>query len=336
MSKEKNAPALLDAQGARNDEIVRASVVGIAANVVLASFKALMGLAVHSMAMVLDAVNNLSDALSSVITIAGTKLAAKKPDKKHPLGYGRIEYLTSMSIAAIVLYAGITSFVESFRGILHPEPPQYSTASLVVIAAAIAGKLLLGRYVKRVGERVNSASLTASATDAMFDALLSAAVLASALLFLFASVNAEAWVSIVISGFIIKSGVEMLREGADEVLGKRFDPEMTRGIRQTICKDEDVMGAYDLVLHSYGPEKLVGSVHVAVADTMNATQIDRMERRIADRVFAEHGVMLTGIGIYSNDWGCSDLRDQVCCRSTASLRTRSKKRRVSTWCSTMR
>ena len=142
---------------ARDAVIIRTSAVGVAANVVLAALKALTGLAVSSMAMVLDAVNNLSDALSSVITIAGTRLAAKKPDKKHPLGYGRVEYLTSMSIAALVLYAGVTSFAESVKGIVHPQVPAYSTASLAVIAAAVAAKLLLGRYVGRVGERVNSA-----------------------------------------------------------------------------------------------------------------------------------------------------------------------------------
>ncbi len=311
MREEKQGAALSETQGARDAVIVRTSAVGIAANVILAAFKAVMGLTVNSMAMVLDAVNNLSDALSSVITIAGTKLAAKQPDKKHPLGYGRIEYLTAMSIAAIVLYAGITSFVESVKGILRPEAPEYSTMALVVIGAAIAVKLLLGRYVKRVGERVNSASLTASATDALFDALLSAAVLGSAVVFLLAKVNLEAWVSVVISVFIIKSGVEMLREAADEVLGKRLDPELTREIRRTICEDAEVLGAYDLILHSYGPERLIGSVHVEVPDAMGAAQIDRMERRLAERVYEKHGVLLAGIGIYADYRGSEDIRDRI-------------------------
>ena len=309
MSKaNKTAPV---GPGARDAEIVRASAVGIAANVVLAAFKALAGAAAGSMAMVLDAVNNLSDALSSVITIAGTKLAARKPDKKHPLGYGRVEYLTSMSISAIVLYAGVTAFVEAVKGILHPTEPAYSPVALAVIAVSVAAKLALGRYVKGVGRRVGSGSLAASAQDAVNDALLSAAVLLSALLFLFAHVNLEAWVSVVISVFIIKAGVEMLRDSADEVLGKRLAPETARAIRQTVCEDEDVMGAYDLILHSYGPEKLIGSLHVEVADTMSATQIDRMERRIAERVLEKHGVLLAGIGIYSYDHSSDDMRDRI-------------------------
>ncbi len=302
---------IVNTQGARDAEIVRASAVGIAANVVLSALKALLGLAARSTAIVLDGVNNLSDALSALVTIIGTRLAARKPDKKHPLGYGRVEYLTSMSVAALILCAGVTSFTEAVGNVLHPQEPEYSAASLIVIAASVAVRLLLSLYVGRVGKRVNSASLTATAVDARYDALLSAAVLASAVLFLLVRVNLEAWVSLVISGFIVKAGVDMLRESADEVLGRRLAPEVTRGIRKTVCEDADVLGAYDLILHSYGPEKLIGSLYVEVADTMTAEQIDRMERRIAERVFREHGVLLTGIGIYSSYEGSEDMRDRV-------------------------
>ena len=140
----------------REKKIVRTSILGIVANVFLAGFKAVVGIVSNSVAVVLDAVNNLSDALSSVITIIGTKLASRKPDKKHPLGHGRIEYITSMIIAAIVLYAGITSLVESIKKIIHPETPDYSVLSLIIIAVAVVVKILLGRYVKRQGEKVNS------------------------------------------------------------------------------------------------------------------------------------------------------------------------------------
>ena len=295
----------------RDAEIVRAGAVGITVNALLALAKVLIGLAVRSMTMVLDAVNNLSDALSSILTVIGTKLAAKKPDKKHPLGYGRIEYLTGLIVAALVLYAGVTAFVESVKGILKPEAPAYSTASLIFIGGSVAVKLLLGRYIARIGERVNSTSLQASGADAKLDALLSAAVLASALLFLFSGINIEAWVSVALSVFIIRAGVELLRDGMDEVLGKRMDVELTRQIRRTICDDPDAQGAYDLILHSYGPERLVGSVHVEVADTMTATQIDRMERRISETVLKKHNVLLTGIGIYSNDRNSDDMRDRI-------------------------
>ncbi len=283
----------------RDRVIVRTSFIGIAANLLLAGFKAAVGLMAHSIAVILDAVNNLSDALSSVVTIIGAKFAARKPDKEHPLGHGRAEYLSALAVAAIVLYAGITAFIESVKKILHPKVPDYGFASLVIIASAVAVKLLLGRYVKKVGERINSGSLAASGADALYDAILSASVLLSALIFLVWHVNLEAYVGIVIAIFIIRSGIGMLTDTVDDILGKRMDRELISEIKKTICEDECVSGAYDLFLHSYGPERLLGSVHVEVPDTMTANEIDVMERRITQKVYQKHGVVLTGIGIYS-------------------------------------
>ncbi len=286
-------------QSNRDQVIIRTSVIGIIANVFLAAFKAVVGLVSHSIAVTLDAVNNLSDALSSVITIAGTKLASKKPDKNHPMGYGRIEYLSAMVVAAIVLYAGITSLVESIKKIIHPEKPDYSIVSLIIIASAVIVKLALGRYVKAQGEKVKSGSLIASGSDALFDAILSGSVLLSAIIFKLTGLSLEPYVGVVISCIIIKSGIEMLKETLDDILGSRADREFVKEIRKTICEDEAVSGAYDLFLHSYGPEKFYGSVHVEVPDTMTADEIDLMERRIAANVFKKHGVAMTGIGIYS-------------------------------------
>ncbi|MBQ3318894.1 MAG: cation transporter, partial [Spirochaetia bacterium] len=209
----------------RDKVIVRTSIVGIVANIFLAAFKAVVGILSHSIAVVLDAVNNLSDALSSVITIAGTKLAGKLPDKKHPLGYGRIEYLSAMIVAAIVLYAGITSLVESVKKIIHPEKADYSAVALIIIASAVVVKLILGRYVKSQGEKVNSSALIASGADASFDAILSASVLASAVIFLVFGISLEAYVGALISFFIIKAGYEMMTETLDDILGQRADSE---------------------------------------------------------------------------------------------------------------
>ncbi len=283
----------------REKMIIRTSIIGIFANLFLAAFKAAVGLLSHSIAIVLDAVNNLSDALSSVITIVGTKLAGKRPDKKHPLGYGRIEYLSAMVVAAIVLYAGITAGVESVRKLFEPETPDYSIVTLIVVGAAVIVKLILGRYVKSVGERVHSSALIASGSDASFDAVLSVATLACAILYLLVGVQLEAVVGVVISLVIIKAGVEMLAETLDDILGKRMEPEFLSEIRKTIHEDPDVQGVFDLILHSYGPDRIIGSVHVEVPDTLDAESIDQMERRIADQVFLKHGVLLTGIGIYA-------------------------------------
>ena len=283
----------------REKTIVRTSVIGIVTNLLLVGFKAFVGLMSNSIAIILDAVNNLSDALSSVVTIIGAKLGAKQPDKKHPLGYGRIEYLSSMIVAALVLYAGITSLVESIEKIFHPEAADYGTVTLVIISVAIVVKLLLGLYVKKQGKKVNSGALAASGSDAMFDAILSASVLASAIVYLVWGVSLEAYVGVIIAGFIIKAGIEMMIETLNDIIGKREDAEITKELKQIICEEEAVLGAYDVTLFNYGPNKNYGSVHVELPDTLTVDEVDRITRRIQTNVFHKTGVILTGIGVYS-------------------------------------
>ena len=224
----------------REKTIVKTSVIGIVANVFLAGFKAVIGLMTNSIAIVLDAVNNISDAGSSLITIVGTKLAGREPDKKHPFGYGRIEYLSAMIISVIVLYAGITSFVESVKQIIHPETPDYNAVSLIIVAVAVVVKILLGRYVKGVGVKVNSDSLINSGEDATLDSVISASTLLAAGIFLIFHVSLEAWLGAVISLVIIKSGVEMLKDTISQILGERNDKELARAIRDTVLSFPEV------------------------------------------------------------------------------------------------
>lgn len=283
----------------RQKIIVRTSVIGILANVFLAAFKAAVGLLSNSISVVLDAVNNLSDALSSVITIIGAKLSAKPADKKHPLGYGRIEYLSAVIIAVIVLYAGITSAVESVKKIITPEAPDYSPTALIIIAVAVVVKIVLGIYVSRVGKKVNSDSLTASGKDALMDSIISASVLVAALIYLIWGISLEAYLGVVISLFIIKAGFDILRETISRILGERIDGELSKEIKRELCTYEGVSGAYDLILHSYGPDNLIGSVHIEVPHTMTAPALDVLERRMTADIYAKYKVALTGISIYS-------------------------------------
>ena len=294
----------------RDQIIVRTSVIGIIANLFLAGFKAAVGLISGSIAIVLDAVNNLSDALSSVITIIGTKLASRRPDRNHPFGHGRIEYLSAIIISVIVLYAGVTSLLESVKKIVSPTTPDYSAASLIIIAVAVLVKLLLGRYVKGVGEKVNSGALVDSGKDAMLDSIISASTLLAAAIFLLSHVSLEAWLGAVISLVIIKSGVEMLQESLSEILGERADPELTKAIKRTIAEFPGVHGAYDLVLHNYGPNTMIGSVHIEVDDVMTADKLDVLQREITQAVIERHHVILAGIGIYSHNTH-DDLASQI-------------------------
>ena len=298
----------------REKIIVRTSCVGIAVNILLAAFKAIVGLASHSIAVVLDAVNNLSDALSSVITILGAKLAGKKPDRKHPLGHGRIEYISAMLVSAIVLYAGITSLVESVKKILHPDEVSYSTISLVIIAVAVVAKIFLGRYVKAKGESVGSGALIASGTDAMSDAILSFAVLVTALIFTFTGVSLEAYVGVIISIFIIKAGIEMISDTVSDILGRRADEELSRTIKKMLVEEPEILGAYDLFLHNYGPDKFYGSVHIELPDNMTVREVDVLTRRVQAKIYKETGVIMTGVGVYSHnttDNEASKIRNKV-------------------------
>ena len=285
----------------RERAIIRTSMIGVGTNVMLAVFKAIIGVISNSIAITLDAVNNISDALSSVITIIGTKLGAKEPDSKHPLGHGRIEYISSMVVAAIVLYAGITSLVESFKKIISPEKASYDTISLVIIAVAVLVKVLLGKYVKKQGVKHNSGALIASGSDALFDALISASVLASAIIYLAFDISLEAYVGVLISIFIVKAGIEMMTETISEILGKRSDKEDTDKIKEIISEEKEVRGVYDLIIFNFGPSKNYASVHIELDDIMTVEEVDVLTRKIEAKVYQQSGVILTGVGVYSHN-----------------------------------
>lgn len=285
----------------RNKIIIKTSIIGIATNIILVLFKMAVGLLANSIAIILDAVNNLSDVLSSSITIIGTKLASKAPDKKHPYGHGRIEYITSVIISVIVLLAGITSIKESIEKIINPVKTNYSIYTIIIISAAIITKFILGRYVKAKGKKINSQSLAASGADALFDAVLSFATLVGAVVNIIWGLQLEGILGAIISVIIIKAGIDMLREGLSSIIGLRADSETTDRLKDVVGGFKEVNGVYDLTLHNYGPTMNMGSVHIEVDDNMTAKEIHELTRRISETVFSDFGIILT-VGIYaSND-----------------------------------
>lgn len=298
-----------DLQQNRERVIVRTGIVGITVNLLLVAFKAGVGLLSHSIAVILDAVNNLTDALGSLITVIGGKVSGKKPDRKHPLGHGRFEYISALVVAALVLYAGVTAAVESVKKIITPEKADYTIWSLVIIGVAVLVKLVLGLYVSKTGKRVNSSALAAAGKDALFDAVISVSVLISAVIYLKTGVSLEAYLGVAISAVIVKSGVEMIVETVNDILGRRTDPELSESIKATLCENEQVYGAYDLILHDYGPELLIGSVHVEIPDTMDAAEIDLLERQLGADVYKKHGVLLAAIGVYSHNTQDDEIKE---------------------------
>lgn len=285
----------------RDKIIVRTSIIGIIANVFLAGFKAAVGAITSSIAITLDAVNNLSDALSSIITIIGTKLASKPADKEHPFGHGRVEYLGAMVIGVIILYAGVTALIESIKRIMDPTVPSYNAVSLAIVGVAVLVKIILGRYVTKVGKDVNSSSLVASGQDATLDAIISASTLVAAGIFIGTGVSLEAYLGAVISLVIMKAGIDTLKETISSIEGERLDSTLSKEIKQTVASFEDVQGAYDLIIHNYGPDRYIGSVHIEIPDYYTADKIDDLTRKIQDAVYAKHGIALATVGIYSQN-----------------------------------
>ncbi len=299
----------------RDKVIITTSIIGILTNVLLAAFKAVIGIVSHSIAVTLDAVNNLSDVLSSLITLVGAKLAGKQPDREHPLGHGRIEYLSAMVVSAIIIYAGILSAVESVKKIITPVIPDYSIISLVIIAVAIIVKFILGRYVKAQGKKVHSESLIASGSDAIFDAIISLSVLISAIVFTISGVSLEAYIGVAISIFIIKAGLGIMTKTLNEILGMRADQATTDNVRQILMNEPAVQGAYDLIMYNYGPDKNYASVKLELPEMMTVKEVDLLTRKMEDCVYTQTGITLTCVGVYpynTEDEQAVQLRKAVC------------------------
>ena len=297
----------------RSKQIIRTSVIGIVANVLLASFKAAVGLLANSVAVVLDAVNNLSDALSSIITIIGTKLSMRPADNKHPFGYGRVEYFSAIIIAAIVLTTGITSLVESVKKIFNPTDPDYTTVTLVVIIVAILTKLVLGFYVRKKGKQLDSDALIASGSDALFDAIITLATLVSAGVMLIWNVSLDGYLGALISLVIIKAGIEMLSSPISQLLGSKAPQDLIHNIKSDVGEMEEVQGVFDIILHGYGPNLSIGSLHIGVPDTMTSYQIHGLSRRISELMLSKYGIIMT-VGVYSiatGDNRCAELQRKV-------------------------
>ena len=284
----------------RSKKIVQTSLVGIFANLGLVVIKAIVGIVAMSVAIVMDAINNLSDALSSVITIVGTKLSQKKPDAKHPYGHGRVEYLTSLIISVIILVAGSAAIVESVIAIVDNNLPQFDIWSVILIAIAILVKIAISFFFRYRGKKLNSEALKGSGIDALFDAFLSLGTLIAIIVALIWKVNIEGYIGVIIGLFMIKSGIDVLRNSLSNIIGERTSKETSEAIKKLVNSNPEVKGAYDLIVNNYGPDRGIGSIHIEVDDALTAKEIHPLTRRIAVQVFQEFGIIMT-IGIYASN-----------------------------------
>ena len=292
----------------RSKVIVRTSIIGILANLGLVAIKLTVGLIALSVSIIMDAVNNLSDALSSTITVIGTKLSQKKPDAKHPYGHGRIEYVTSLAIGIIILVAGGLAIYESIKSIVEHTEPRFEIYSVILIGVAVLVKIVLGLYFRHVGKKVNSEALKGSGIDALFDALLSFATLVSIIVWLATkgSVVIEGYIGAVIGLFMLKSGVDVLRNSLSSIIGERTSKETAEAIKHLVCENKQVLGAYDLIINNYGPDRGIGSIHIEVDDKLTAKEIHPLTRSIAVQVYEKFGIIMT-VGIYASNSSDSEI-----------------------------
>ena len=277
----------------RLQRIYRASWVGIALNLFLVGVKTAVGAISGSVSVLTDAVNNATDVFSSLVTLIGTKLAQRKPDKEHPHGHGRIEYLAQVIVGVIILAVGVMAIVQSVPRVENPVVASYSPLTIAVICFSILLKFVISRYFKRVGRETRSGSLEASGVDAMFDMLLTLGTLVGAVISLIFGISIDGWIGLVISAFIIKTAAEIITDGMTDVIGGRVDEKLVRRIREKIHEHEEVKKINRLVLHEYGPGKTIGAVKVEVRAGMEMREFKKLSETIQEEMREEFGVDLT-------------------------------------------
>ncbi len=281
----------------RNRKIIRYNMIGIVMNLFLAVFKITAGLAVHAHAVMLDGVNSLSDMISSLISILSAYIAGRRGSSTHPLGYGRLEYISSFIVTVIIMYIGAKTLIETIMSIIHPhDAPHYGTTVIVIMTVSLVCKILYGLLMRRRGRELDSAGMVMTGTDSLGDALISLAILAAIVIYRVTGVDIEHYLCIFIALMIIRTGVEMIRDCIDKMLGTRLSDEDRRMIISIAAEFDEVLNVSNLMIHSYGEECYVGSLDIEVDEEMTAVEISRLTRSIIRRA-AEKGVILTSVGV---------------------------------------
>ena len=291
----------------REGQITAASSLNIAVNLLVSAVKIAIGLLTSSIAILSDGAHNMADAASSVLTIVGTKLSARKPTRKHPFGFGRIEYLTSLVVAALILYTGFEFFVSAVKLMFEPAQLDISYVSLVIICVAAVLKYILGAYTVRVGKRVDSLSLTAVGMESCNDSYISALTLLTALIFIFTGFSIDAYAGIITSVIIIKAGLEILSDTVSRLLGKAGDRELADSLYKEIRSTPGILNAADMMLHNYGPDAYSGSVNIEIDHKMTMEEVYSIVHELQLRIMHQYGVTMV-FGLYAVDADSEDSR----------------------------
>ncbi|MBQ1896151.1 MAG: cation transporter, partial [Clostridia bacterium] len=299
---------------ARFKDIIITSVIGIFVNVALGLVKIFVGTIANSVAVISDAVNNFSDSISSLVTIIAMAISGRGATRKHPFGFGRIEYFSSIVISVIVLITGAEFLIESIKKIIHPEATSYTALTLILLVVAIVTKILLGLFTKGRGKKLNSPNLIASGQDALSDAIITGVTLLAAIVaFIKPDLHIDGWVGALVSLFVIKAGLDILLDVVSKLVGERPDIELADKIKDEILATEGVLGAFDLILHNYGPNVFIGDVNLELDEKMTIDEAYVRLKPLNVKILREYGVFMY-FGIYSvntTDEEIAEMREFV-------------------------
>lgn len=290
----------------REGIIAGTSGLGIVVNLLIAVVKVILGLLASSIAIVSEGVNNASDAMTSVLTLVGTKLAGKKPDEKHPFGYGRIEYLTSLIISILILVTGAEMLISAVKLIFHPADMEISYVALIAVALSAVTKYFLGVYTIKMGKKADSGALTAVGLDCRNDSFVSVITILSAVVFLVFHISVDAYVGVFTSLIILKAGIEVLRDTVSELLGRPGEAELASQIYKEVRATPGVFNAADMMLHNYGPDAYSGSVNIEIDHDKTVGDVYQVIHDLQLRIMHEHNVTMV-FGIYAVDHDHEDV-----------------------------
>ena len=263
------------------------SITGIVVNILLSIFKLIIGIIANSMSIISDALNNVSDAGSSIVTMIGFKMSQKKVDSDHPWGHGRMEYITGFFVDILIILVGFELLKSSIDKIINPELPSISNVTIILLIVAILAKLWLFIFYRKIAKTINSAAIKGTAYDSISDSISTLAVLISAFVAKFARISIDGYVSLLVSIFILITGIKAIKEIIDLLLGQKPDPEFVKKIEEFASKYEEIQGIHDIMVHDYGPGRKIVSFHAEVpanSDILKAHDIiDQMEQDILEK-----------------------------------------------------
>lgn len=261
---------------------VLASIVGIFCNILLFIVKFIVGLTVHSVSVMADAFNNLSDAGSSLISFVGVKIASKPADEEHPFGHGRMEYISALVVSFLVLEVGFTFLKDSIHKIKSPEILNFQMVSILILILSIGVKLWLGLFNRKLGRKIDSKVMIAMFTDSMGDVLTTSATILSLLFFHFTKINIDGFIGIGVALVVMWAGIGIAKDTLEPLLGEAVDPENYKRIKNFVESYDGIIGSHDLIVHNYGPNRSMASIHAEVPNNADITEsheiIDRIER----------------------------------------------------------